>query len=315
MRRLLSILVISLATTAAASAQVVVLRGGTRIELAKPYGLRGAQAILVKKDGTVLSVPASEIDRKATEQANAHPAPARNQRPAAPETPAEAARATAGARGKVQITDADVAHPMNFSEEAPAESSGGARVQVVDWKQAISGGNIIITGSVQNVGTDAANGVSLSVEAVDGQGKVVATGFGNVTAGTLAPGATASFSATLSANHPISTFTFHPRWEIPARPEVSAAGAGNSSAADKDKDKDKEKGKKAEGSAAAKPAAPAAAPASAAAEKEKAPPPPQPGYAAPIANAPVNAPAQPGGTYVPGVDPQNQPHPVKPDDK
>jgi hypothetical protein len=308
MRRFLSILLISLATAAAAEAQVVVLKGGTRIELAKPYGLRGPQAILVRKDGTVLSVLASEIDQKATEQANARPAPARNQRAAAPETPAEAARATAGARGKVQITDADVAHPMNFSEETPAESSGGARVRVVDWKQAISGGNVVITGSVQNVGTDPASGVSLSVEGVDEQGKVVATGFASVASGTLAPGATASFTAALSANHDINTLTFQPRWQIPVASGTSAMGADKSGIA-----ADKEKGKKAEGSAAAKPAAPAAAPASAAAEK--APPPPKPGYAAPIANAPVNAPAQPGGTYVPGVDPQNQPHPVKPDDK
>jgi pyruvate dehydrogenase E2 component (dihydrolipoyllysine-residue acetyltransferase) len=304
MRRIVLVLAILLASAAAIAAQVVVLKGGTRIELAKPYGLRGSQAILVRKDGTVLSVPASEIDQKATEQANVRKAPVRSEAPSAPETLAEAARSTAGARGKVQITDADVAHPMETSEEAPpASSSGGARVRVTDWKQAISGGNIVITGSVQNVGTDPANGVSLSVEALDGQGKVVATGFGTVAAGTLAPGATASFSATLSANHPISTFTFHPRWEVPARPEAEA-GAGAAA--------DQQKEKKAE--AAPKPAAPAPTPAPQKAASTPPSPAPAGGYAAPIASAPVNAPAQPNGTYVPGVDPQSQPHPVKPDD-
>ena len=54
----------------AAAGEVVVLLGGVVIELKQPWVLRGRSALLTRKDGTLLSVPVSEIDLKATAAAN-----------------------------------------------------------------------------------------------------------------------------------------------------------------------------------------------------------------------------------------------------
>ncbi|HSD72058.1 MAG TPA: hypothetical protein VLE54_04675, partial [Thermoanaerobaculia bacterium] len=75
-----------------AAAEVVVLKGGAVITLKTPPVRRGNTVILTKTDGTVLSVPISEIDRAATAASRsvaASPAPAATPVPAA--TLAEAA--------------------------------------------------------------------------------------------------------------------------------------------------------------------------------------------------------------------------------
>ena len=48
------------------AADVVVLKGGGKIELKQPPVRRGNTVLLTRKDGTLLSVPFSEIDQKAT---------------------------------------------------------------------------------------------------------------------------------------------------------------------------------------------------------------------------------------------------------
>ncbi|MFY9550708.1 MAG: hypothetical protein WAU32_06115, partial [Thermoanaerobaculia bacterium] len=54
----------------ALAGEVVVLKGGTVVQLNSPVVRRGNTAYLTRTDGTLLSVPASEIDRDATAAAN-----------------------------------------------------------------------------------------------------------------------------------------------------------------------------------------------------------------------------------------------------
>src|SRR4029079_6504187 len=81
-------------TAAAGLADVVVLKGGSVITLQHPPVRRGNNVILTRTDGTLLSVPASEIDRAATAARNAAPPPPApaSAIPARPATLAEAAR-------------------------------------------------------------------------------------------------------------------------------------------------------------------------------------------------------------------------------
>ena len=73
-----------------ALADVVVLKGGTVVTLKQAWVRRGNTAYLTRADGTLLSVPVTEIDREATAAANhsaAAAAPAPAEAPAS--TPAE----------------------------------------------------------------------------------------------------------------------------------------------------------------------------------------------------------------------------------
>ena len=105
-----------------AAGDVVVIKGGARIELKKPMARQGNVVLLTRADGTLLSVQASDIDWKATAAATS--APPAKPAPAvwvSPQTPAEAARSGKdGPKARVKLTDADVSHPM---EEEP----GGAK--------------------------------------------------------------------------------------------------------------------------------------------------------------------------------------------
>ena len=111
------------------SAEVVVLKGGTVISLKSPPVRRGDTVLLTRTDGTLLSVPASEIDREATASARAKegpPPPAATPAPAP--TLAGAARAAREVpRARVRITDADVSHGEAAAAEAEGTAAEGCR--------------------------------------------------------------------------------------------------------------------------------------------------------------------------------------------
>ncbi|MGI0150189.1 MAG: hypothetical protein ACREDF_11745, partial [Thermoplasmata archaeon] len=65
-REWLAMFCVILLAAAAGAADVVVLRGGLVIPLRRPPMRQGANVLLTRADGTLLSVPASEIDREAT---------------------------------------------------------------------------------------------------------------------------------------------------------------------------------------------------------------------------------------------------------
>ena len=290
---------------AAAASDVVVLRGGTRIDLKQPPVKQGGNILLTRKDGTLLSVPASEIDAAATAAARAAAAAAPAKAPAAapvPETPAQAARATRGGPpARVKLTDADVGHYLDTGapegeekKEGSAAGGTGARVDIADYTQSKTGDNLIVKGTLRNLGTAAALSTRLTVTPIDEKGESIDSAEASVSSGTIEPGRSANFSATIPVgNRVVGTMRFSPRWVSQAPPAEAAPGNG------------------------AKASAPAGSPAPAASAAAARPPAPVPTpyaqgtlYAAPAAAASTERPADGKGGYIPGAaTPENQPKP------
>ena len=287
------------ATAAFAPAEdVVVLKGGGVIPLKQPWVRRGNTAYLTRADGTLLSVPVSEIDRDATAAARAsapRPAPA----PAPPaSTPAEVARATReGPKARVRITDSDVSHPLEFPETAGEEAKkqetlGGPRVEVIDYTYEKSGANLIVRGTLRNPGQGSAENIRLSVSAMDGKGLPIGGTVANLSKGAIESGTTVAFTASMPiGEQSVGSLRFAPQWTGAA----PAAAAPNRPGE-----------------------APQSQPAAGTAPSaQSAPPKPQPTpygrgnlYAAPPANAPSEAPADGKTGYIPGASsPENQPKP------
>ena len=235
--RVLSAAVVLLVLAAAAPAgDVVVLKGGERIELQSPPKQQGNNAILTRADGTLLSVPISDIDLKATADARKavrRPEPAAE---AAPQTPAEAARSgREGPKAKVRVTDADVAHETVQQETsgAPGEkkeaAKGAARLDVAGYDQSRAGTNLIVRGSLRNVGGTRASNARLSVTAVDENGDPIGTGEASMSKGTMEPYETVAFTVSVPVGEKIvASLRFQPQWLAappPASPSEAAAAA------------------------------------------------------------------------------------------
>lgn len=286
----------------ALASDVVVLRGGARIELKQPWVQQGNNVLLTRTDGTLLSVPASEIDARATAEARARkPEPARPPIVAPPSTPADAVRSGREPRARVRVTDADVGHSsMALSDGADKDKGevkgGAARVEVGEYTQQKAGTNLLITGNLRNTGTEAVTGTRLTVYGVDDAGNSVTSANATMAGGTIDGNGTVNFSVNLPVgDRKINHFRFTPTWTAPPAPAPAAAVAAAAAAAN---------------AAAASAAAPAPA-------APNAPPGPRPTpygqgslYAAPAGSAPSTAPADGKTGYIPGAaNPDQQPKP------
>ena len=291
MRRAFSLLVLGLISLTAGplAAGQVVLKDGRTLETKKPPVIRGKQAILVLADGKLVSIPASEIDTAKTAAAAERAAEAAKVptvAPAAARAPslADAARATRdGKKATVVLTDQDVAG--GYLEPDDAKKGPGAGRIIVSNVSAKKGATgTAVTGSVQNVGEGIAEGVAVTVEAVGDQGQTVASTFGQLSADILAPGEKATFTAQLDAEATAQNVRVSPRWQVKKQEE-----GGNQPASSG-------------GKSATPGATPAGEPTPAPTPVPVATPAPvlrSPDMPAPAPNAPVGAPAKPGGGYVP----------------
>lgn len=303
--RILACLAFLFGVAAAQGADVVILRGGTRVELKQPWAIQGKMALLTRADGTLLSLPVSEIDREATRAANATaPAPGSPSSAllAPPASPAEAARAgRERPQARLRITDADVGHEFvptgpETAKEAEKTVSGAARVEVASYDQTQEGSLIIVKGTLRNVGSTNASSVRLTVSGVNEKGMAFVSSEASVSRGLIEPGNSVSFGASLEVGEAVPTsFRFAPQWIAaapPAPPGSAVAGPAGAAPAP------------ASGGAEARPQA-AAAPA----------PTPIPYgmgtlYAAPPPSASFTRPADGRTGYIPGAaDPKQQPKP------
>lgn len=302
---LAALLVAAAAAAAAAAADVVVLRGGVRIELKTPLVQQGNNALLTRADGTLLSVPMTEIDWKATSAARASgPVVMRPAVALPPSSPADAVRTGKQEKARVRVTDADVGHaepaPAPGEKEKGVETRAGAgRVEIGDYTQQKSGTNLLVTGSLRNPGTTPVTNTHLTVSAIDEAGNAVSTGNATLATGTIEGGRSVTFAATLPiGDRTVNQVRFSPMWQTPPPPPPPPAAAGATT-----------------GTTAA--AASAAAPASAAGAPAAKPPAPAPTpygqgslYAAPAPSAPSIAPVDGKTGYIPGAaSPENQPKP------
>ena len=295
MRRAYSLLVLGLVSLTAGplAAGQVVLKDGRTLETKKPPQIRGKQAVLVLADGKLVSIPASEIDTEKTAAAAAKAAeaaklPAPTPVVARPPSLVGAARATQeGRKASVVLTDQDVAAgTLDPGEEKKAAGDGRVVVSNVSAKKAATG--TTVTGSVQNVGDSAVEGVGVTVELVGEGGKTVASSFGQLSADALAPGEKATFNAQLDTEATARDVRVLPRWRSKVKQGDKTDPASPA-------------GKAAAAPGATPPAEPAPAPTPAppAPVATQAPPLRSSDMPAPPANAPVGAPAKPGGGYVP----------------
>ena len=300
-RRASGIVAALLGLAAGALADVLVLKGGTVIQLKQPVVRRGTTAYITRADGTLLSVPMSEIDRDATTAANraaAAPAAAAPA-PAAATNPADAARTVRdGQKAKVRITDADVSHPLDLAEAAggedkdkKTETAGMARVEVADYTREKNGAALVVKGSLRNPGQGTAENVRLSVTAVDEKDQPIDGANATLTKGSVASGSTVEFMASLNVGErTVAAIKFQPQWTVPKPPPPPAPAQG------------------------ARPAAGASAGTGATAP---APVPTPYGqgslYAAPVASATTEIPSDSHTGYLPSVsNPDNQPKPPTP---
>jgi hypothetical protein len=185
---------------------VVVLKGGSVIQLREPWVRRGNTAYLTKPDGTILSVSVSEIDRDATDAARARraaPKPAESQAEAAPATPAEAVRSKEDTpKARVRITDSDVSHPMDLSDPAAGGKDdkdkkdlapGSARVEISTFDQKKEGDALIVSGKLRNPTQELAENVRLNVTVLDGKGEQIDSGVASLSNGEIDPGSEVDF--------------------------------------------------------------------------------------------------------------------------
>jgi hypothetical protein len=295
--------------------EVVVLKGGGVIRLKQPWVRRGNTAYLTRADGTLLSVPVSEIDREATAAAQALPPPSQPAAPSAPaSTPAEVARASKETpKARVRITDSDVSHPLEYQdvaggEAAKAETLGGPRVEVADYTYEKSGTNLIVRGTLRNPGQGNADGVRLSVSVYDGKGQPIGGSVANLSKGNIESGLSISFTATVPVGEQsVGSLRFAPQWTGPPPAAAVPAGSRPASAG-------------APSPASAAPAGNGGSPSAANGSAAQSAPKPAPTpygrgslYAAPVANAPSQAPADGKTGYIPGAtSPDNQPKPPNP---
>jgi hypothetical protein len=258
---------------------------------------RGNTAYITRADGTLLSVPSSEIDRDATAAANsAVPAPAPKQEVQAASTPAGAVReAKEGPKARVRITDADVSHPLEMEpgtagdKDKKEQGPGYPKVEVADYTREMNGASLVLKGTVRNVGQGAAENVRMTVTAFDEKGQSIDGANANLSGGTVDPGTSVEFNASLNVgDKTVASLRFQPQWTSPPPPAPPPPRPGTAAAA-----------------------------AAAAANKPPAPAPTPYGrgtlYAAPVASAPTEAPADGKTGYIPGAShPDNQPKPPVP---
>lgn len=296
------------------AADLVVLKGGAVINLKSTPVRRGNNVILTKTDGSVVSVPISEIDRAATAATRSAMSPVPVPTPAPSATLVGAARAAKEVpKARVRITDADVSHgeaarqateAAGSRAEAAADASAGAgRVEVADYTQEKSGDALVVRGTLKNPGATPAINVRMAITALDSKGQTITSAEAGVSNGAIEPSRTVAFSATIPVGgRAVASLRFSPRWVSPALPASSSpASAGGSIVPER----------------ATAPPADTAAPAPTAVPKASAPPPPAPTpygrgslYAAPPANAPSQAPPDGKTGYLPGAsNPANQPKP------
>ncbi len=288
------------ATAAAAAGDVVVVRGGAKIPIRGPILRRGETVLLTRTDGTLLSLPVSEVDFKATAVASAAP-PAPRPAPAiasVPETPAAAARANRERpKARVRLTDADVAHQLDLTgsrgPEEKKEGGGGSgpgRVEIADYDQQQAGEQLLVSGTLRNPGASSATNVRLTVTALDEKSQTISSTQAVLANVLLEPGRTAPFSARLSPGQVrVAGLRFAPQWLATA--PAASSGAGWAAAANS--------GEAPEASA----------------PRTAAPPAPSPApygrgllYAAPPPPASFQPPADGKTGYIPGASsPENQP--------
>src|SRR5512140_392334 len=283
MRRLLIAIAVFAVGAASAPGDEIWLKDGRSITTKKPVVTKGSNALITTVDGVLVSVKLSEIDQAKTAEARARaaaPAPEPTPNLMKPLTPAEAARQKSGRKAVVVLTDDSVAH--GFGEDGSKKAGGGdGQVEIANTAATKTNDGYSFTGSVVNNGKGTAKAVSVTIEALNKDGRTFTTVFANVAKDSLEPGEKSAFTASAIVDGEATSFRYMPRWQAPIKKEDD----GTKPAGTESKDA------VAEGEPTPVPT-PAPTP--------KLVPIPRPDVAPPSANAPVGNPAS--GAFLPPPD-------------
>ncbi len=277
-----------------AGEDVVVLKDGRTLEIAGAPVTKGRLVLLKMRDGTLVSIPAEEIDGPKTEAARAKAAPAPTPKAAAnvgPLRPAEIAGKKSERKAAVVLTDDEVARGETEEGAAKKDETTEERIDVVNAAATKGPTGYAISGSVLNSGNVDVSGIAVTIEGVAG-GKTVATTFGQVAKDQLAPGEKSTFTAEMKEPAEIQTFRYVARWQTKVAVKGAASADSGGGVTPPPKPPEGAEAAKAEG----------------AGEKSAEPTPvptpklvriPSPDVASPPANAPIGSPEKPGGTFLP----------------
>lgn len=200
LRQTLTIVVLgfgSLALLASgAAADWLVASDGSRLETKGPFKVEGKLVIFTMTNGTLGSMPVSEVDLDAT-QALADEAATAKEPAAEPTRP----------KAVLVITDADVGHPnLNISEPAPegepqeagsAAASAAPVLEVMRWQESVdlARNSVTISGTLQNPTENPATSIELIVMLYGEDGGLLEQSGARLERGFLNPGASTRFDA------------------------------------------------------------------------------------------------------------------------
>lgn len=191
-----------------ASADVIVLRDGARVETSGAWEVRDATVVFRDENGRLRSLQLEQVDlaasRRATTRARRE---ARPRRRAAREAPA------------LVLTDADVEH---VDPQAPAGDADGddgdasaeqeaAAVVVTEWTQQVDPdtGGVTLRGSVRNTGGDTVGSLRVLVELYDAEGAQLASTTAAVQPPALTPRASGRFQVRIPGVRELTDARFH----------------------------------------------------------------------------------------------------------
>jgi hypothetical protein len=204
-RRLPLVVVLPLLVAAGpAAADLLQLHDGSRVQTRGPWEVRGARVVFTLPNGTLGSVPASQVDLEAswrvTREALAPkplptPAPRRPavltltdaDLPAASRDPARAVDAAPG--------DAASETGSGVAPKPDAAPDGGGELEVVHWSSRYDGetNTTSLAGTIRNPGNDIRFGIRIEVAAFDRDGALIAKSTLTPLPPGLPPGGTAGF--------------------------------------------------------------------------------------------------------------------------
>jgi hypothetical protein len=195
----------TLAFAGLATADVLVLNDGSRVETEGPWEVRGQLVVFHLPKGALSSVRLDSVDLEASREATEEAA-----------RPKEAPKEIAVKAPVAVLTDSDVGHvrdenlpspdtilntPAEEAEtEIPAgeDEVAGGGLRVTTWEEEIPDhGGVLIRGELTNASSALTTGVRVTVVLLDSAGEVLGSQEARVERQTLKPGVSTSFSADL----------------------------------------------------------------------------------------------------------------------
>lgn len=219
MRKLAIVLVLVL-VAGWVGAATLVLKGGKTLAV-QGFSQQGNLVVVHLADGRVQSYPLTAVDMAATSAANPSASAPEAEKDKGPSSPFAAAKAADGP-GALVVTDKDVNHffredgepgGTGDAEKDKDKVGGAARVVLQSYnKKVLEDGQWEVTTTLVNQGESPASGISVTVLAVDTDGKEVGSASGTA-AENLEPGKQTTVVVTMAPNASAREFRFDVGWQ------------------------------------------------------------------------------------------------------